>query len=273
MTTLDTQFVPSPVGKIEVRRGGSGPALVYLHSAMGEGAGLPLLDELAAISELYAPMFPGFGESEGIEQIDDMEDAVFHLLDLFDELDLAVPAVMGLSLGAWMAVEIATRYPERVGPLVLVNPVGLYLPDAPIKDIFGRSPAELARDMFADQSHPIAQMMTAIGEFRSDPAMTRNLTFDMIKPMAQTMAATAKLGWDPYLHDPKLPKRLHRVASPTLVVRGIQDTLVPAEHARYYSEHIEGARLVEIEGAAHLLSLEKPAELTAAVKEFLDETG
>jgi len=269
MAAVESQLVQTPVGKIQLRRGGSGEPLVYLHSAMGEGDGLPLLDELAGVAELYAPMFPGFGESEGIDQIDDMEDGVFFLLELFDELGLESPTLMGLSLGGWMCVEVATRYPERVGRLVLLNPVGLYLPDAPIKDIFGRSPAELAVDMFADQSHPVAQMMSAIGEFRSDPTMIENLTFDMIKPMAQTMAATAKLGWDPYLHNPKLPKRLHRVTAPTLIIRGKKDTLVPPQHARYYEKHIEGARLVELDDAAHLVSLEKPAEIAALVKEFV----
>jgi pimeloyl-ACP methyl ester carboxylesterase len=267
--TVETQYVQSQVGKIQLRRGGSGSPLVYLHSAMGEGEALPMLDELAGVAELIAPMFPGFGDSEGIEQIDDMEDAVFHMLDVLDELGLPAPALMGTSLGAWLALEIATRYPERAGRLVLVNPVGLHLDGTPIKDIFGRSPGELAEDMFADQSHPMAQMMHAVGDFRSDPTLMGNLTFDMIKPLAQTMAATAKLGWDPYLHNPKLPRRLHRVTAPTLIIRGKQDTLVPPEHARYYEAHIPGARLVEVDGAAHMMPLEKATEITALVRDFL----
>jgi len=269
MAAVETQYVQSQVGKIQLRRGGAGQPLVYLHSAMGEGDALPMLDELAGIAEVIAPMFPGFGESEGIDQVDDMEDAVFHVLDLFDELGLAAPTVMGTSLGGWMALELATRYPERAGRLVLVNPVGLYLQGTPIRDIFGRTPAELADDMFADDSHPMAQMMRAVGEFRSDPTMAGNLTFDMIRPMAQTMAATAKLGWDPYLHNPKLPRRLHRVTAPTLIIRGRQDTLVPPEHARHYAEHIRGARLVEVDGAAHMMPLEKPEEIARLVGEFM----
>lgn len=271
---VETHYVETHVGKMQVRRGGSGPVVVYLHSATGEGEAMLLLDELSASCEVVAPMFPGFGESEGIDEMEDMEDAVFHLLDVFDRLELTregqgPPTVAGLSLGAWMAVELATRYPERVGRLVLVNPVGLFIEGAGVRDIFGRTPAEMAEDMFADQSHPMAQMMHMLSEFRSDPTRMAEIPFEMIRPLAQTMAATAKLGWDPYLHNPKLRKRLHRVTAPTLVVRGAQDTLVPPAHAEAYAAEIPNARLVEVDGAAHLLPLEKPSELAQLVTEFV----
>ncbi|HVF74547.1 MAG TPA: alpha/beta hydrolase [Acidimicrobiales bacterium] len=256
-------MIETHVGQIELRRMGAGSNVVYLHSAMGEGEGLLLLDELASTFEVFAPMFPGFGASEGIEQIDDMEDVAFHLLDLFDRLHLEQPTVVGLSLGGWIAAELAVRYPERLGGLVLVNPVGLYIKGAEVKDIFGRKLDELADDFFADQSHPMAQMMRMLHD--ADPA---SLPFDLVRPVVQTMAATARLGWDPYLHNPKLHKRLWRITVPTLVVRGVHDTLVPRAHAEAYVEAIDGARLVEVEGAAHLLALEKPAELAALIRDF-----
>ncbi len=269
MAPVTTELVQTRVGKVQVRRGGSGAAVVYLHSATGEGEGLPFLDALADEFDTIAPMFPGYGESEGIEQIDDMDDAVFHLLDLWEQLGLDAPTVVGLSLGGWMGLELAVRYPEKVGRLVLVNAVGLYLPGAEIKDIFGRTPAEMADDMFADHDHPMYQMMKAFGDFRTDFSVVSTIPFEIVKPLAQTMTATAKLGWDPYLHDPKLRKRLWRVTAPTLVVRAEHDTLVPAAHAETYAAEIAGARLEIVPDAAHLLPLEKPAELAALVHEFV----
>ncbi|MGH9139111.1 MAG: alpha/beta fold hydrolase [Acidimicrobiales bacterium] len=269
--SMTPTFVDTHVGKIFLLRGGegSGRPLVYLHSATGESVGWPVFDELEGRGfEVLAPLFPGFGESEGIEQIDDMEDAVFHLLDLWEVLGLEAPVVVGLSLGAWMAAELATRYPERIGKLVLVNPVGLRIDGAPVKDIFGRSPGEMAEDLFADQSHPMAQMAHALADFRSDPAQIGNLTFDMIKPIVQSMGATARLGWDPYLHNPKLRGRLHRISCPTLVVRADKDTLVPPQHAETYAAEIPGARLQVIPDAAHLVPVEKPAELADLIAGF-----
>jgi pimeloyl-ACP methyl ester carboxylesterase len=162
MAALRDETLRTRVGRVELRRGGGGEPIVYLHSAMGEGAGLDFLERLATGADVIAPVFPGFGESDGIDQIDDIEDAAFHLIDVWDRLDLHAPAVIGLSLGGWLALEVATRWPERVGRLVLVNPVGLYLPGAVIADIFGRSPGELANDLFADQDHPLAQTMHAV---------------------------------------------------------------------------------------------------------------
>jgi 2-hydroxy-6-oxonona-2,4-dienedioate hydrolase len=272
-TLLQTETVTTRVGDVQVRRGGEAGTtpVVYLHSAQGEGEGLEFLERLAEHRAIVAPLFPGFGDSEGIDQVDDMDDAVFHLLDLWDRLGFSddPPAVVGLSLGGWMAVELATRYPEKVGALVLVNPAGLYLQGHPIKDIFGRPPGELAEDLFHDQSHPVAQLMHTLNELSSDVGRSVEIPFEMIKPLAATMAATAKLAWDPYLHNPKLPRRLWRVTCPTLVVRGAQDTLIPPAHAQYYAANIAGARYVEVPDAAHMLPWEKPTELAAIVSDFL----
>src|SRR5688500_16890387 len=97
-----------------------------------------------------------------------MEDAVFHLLDVWQLLALDAPAVLGVSLGAWMGAEIATRYPEKIGELVMVSPVGLHLADAPIAEMFGRAPGELAEMLFSDQEHPIAAAMHAMDAFTGD---------------------------------------------------------------------------------------------------------
>jgi pimeloyl-ACP methyl ester carboxylesterase len=218
---MRTSVVPTRVGAVQVHRGGdthAGPPIVYLHSAQGEGESLLFLDQLAETHRVLAPVFPGFGSSEGLDQIDDLDDAVFHLLDLWGVLSLdaaPLPVVVGLSLGGWMAVEMATRYPEKVGALVLVNPAGLYLQGHEIKDIFGRTPGELAADLFFDQNYPVAQMMHALDELTADVGKQIAIPFEVVKPIATTLAATAKLAWDPYLHNPKLPRRLWRITCPS----------------------------------------------------------
>lgn len=263
MGAVAPERVATRLGDVEVRRGGAGRPLVYLHSALGEGDRLPLLDLLAADFDVVAPMFPGFGASEGIEQVDDIDDALYHLVDLWDRLGLVDPVVVGLSLGGWMGVELAVRWPERVGRLVLVNAVGLYLRGAEIGDIFARRPWELVDELFADPSHPLARAARAMQHVPSS-----QVDFSLLRPLLQHQAATARLGWNPYLHDPKLPGRLHRVVAPTLVVRGAHDTLVPAAHAEAYAAAVTGARLEVVEGAAHLLGVERPEALAALVRDF-----
>jgi pimeloyl-ACP methyl ester carboxylesterase len=263
--TFADERVATPVGSIQLARGGAGRPVVYFHSATGEGGDAVAL--LARNHTVYAPMFPGFGASEGIEHIDDIEDASWHLLDLLDALELERPALVGMSLGGWLAAELAARYPARVEALVLINPAGLWIKDAPIKEIFGRLPNELAEDLFADQSHPVAALMHQMAAVAED--RNAEIPFELLRPTLQSLAATAKLAWDPYLHDPKLARLLPRVRARTLVVHGAADRLIPRPHAEAYAELIPGAELVDVEGAGHLALLEKPDEVTTLIEEFL----
>ncbi len=271
-TVLEESRLEAPIGTIQVFRGGAGPQLVYLHSAGGETP-FELLTDLADDFDVIAPIFPGFGESEGIDDIDSMEDAVFHLLDVWELLALEQPAVAGVSLGGWMALELATRYPGHVRALVLVNAVGLYLADAPIAELFGRAPDELAEMLFDDQSHPIAQAMHAMAEFAGDVGKQVEIPIELIVPMWKALGATARLGWDPYLHNPKLRGRLRRVTSPALVVAGEHDTLVPLAHAQVYASELPNARLEVMRDAAHWLQMERPAELAGLMRAFLKSEG
>ena len=273
MAPVTARMVDSRVGSISIQESGSGPPLVYLHSAMGEGAGLELLGHLGDRFAVTAPMFCGFGESAGIEAIDDIEDASFHLLDLLGGLGCwddpgRPPILMGLSLGGWMAAEFATRWPERVGGLVLVNPAGLYLRGAEIADIFGRPPSEMAADLFADPEHPIAQVMRMMETSFANLTAGEEIPFELIKPQIQAMTATARIAWNPYLHNPKLPGRLWRIDCPTLVVRGEHDSLIPAPHCRAYADAIRGARHETMAGVAHMIPLEQPDALAGLVADF-----
>jgi 2-hydroxy-6-oxonona-2,4-dienedioate hydrolase len=258
------------VGLVELYEGGEGGRvpLVYLHSANGEAAGLEFLDLLAAGRRVLAPVFPGFGTSEGIEHIEDIEDAAFHLLDLCDRLEIPSADFVGMSLGGWMAAELAVRWPERVRRMVLVNAVGLYVQGSPIGEIFGRPLDELAGNLFADPEFPLAILMREMAKF--DKGLSE-VPFDLLRPVLQAQAVTAKLGWNPYLHDPKLRGRLGRITAPTLVVHASDDGIVPRSHAEAYVEGIPVSGIAELENAAHLAVIERPLELSEIVVSFLDE--
>jgi pimeloyl-ACP methyl ester carboxylesterase len=152
--------------------------------------------------------------------------------------------------------------------LVLINPAGLYIEGDPIKDIFGRSPAEMAKDLFADQSHPVAQMMNQMDKAMSDASALKNIPFELIAPQLKSQAAAARIGWNPYLHNPRLRRRLGRIKVPTLVVRAESDTLIPAAHCRAYADEIPGAEFVEVANAAHMVVLEHPGEVAAIINRF-----
>jgi len=268
VTALAVDTLPCAVGEVEVWRGGTGGPvpLVYLHSAQGEAAGTGCLETLADTRAVVAPVFPGFGRSQGLDAIDDIEDASFHLLDVLDRLGLARVDLFGLSLGGWMAAELATRWPERVRRVVLVNALGLYVEGSPITEIFGRPLDRLAAELYADPDHPVAQLMRALAEAEADPA---SIPFEVLRPVIGAQAATAKIGWNPYLHNPKLRGRLGRVSAPALIVRGACDGIVPRAHAEAYAAGIPDARLVDMADVAHMATTERPQEMADLVLSHL----
>jgi pimeloyl-ACP methyl ester carboxylesterase len=244
-----------------VLRKGSGDPVLYLHSASGE-TWWTEFDEALAMSgfDLIHPAHPGFETSEGLAEIDDVHDLAFHTLDLLDALGLERVAIVGSSLGGWLAAELAVYAPERVTKMVLADPAGLA---APVADMWALRPPQLAELLFGDQEHWMAQLMKAIDLETALPPP------EILLPLLQAMETAARIGWNPYLHDPKLPGRLHRVRAPTLVVWGERDGFIPRSQGEHFVELIAGARLEIIQGCGHLPVLESSEELARLTIEFL----
>ena len=256
---LDVRGTP-----VEVRSAGSGPPVLYLHGAGGDSDWLPLFDRLAERFTVYHPSHPGFGKSGGLEHIDDIEDLVFHYVDLLAALGLdgRQPNIVGSSFGGWIAAEMAHRSPHLVGRLVLIDAAGLWLDEAPMAEMFGQEPPDMATLLFHDQRHPLAVAMASI----TDPTQ---LPEAVMLPMFKAMEALAKVAWNPYFHNPKLERRLDRITAPTLVIWGGQDRLIPLAHGERYVARIPGARLVVIDHCGHLPVLEQPDAVYELITDFL----
>ena len=267
MAGLNMEMLQVNGAPIQMLRGGQGPPLLYLHSAGAEVVWRPfqaVLSTLAQDFQLFAPAHPGFAMSEGLDQIDNMEDLVFHYLDLLDVLGLDRVNVVGMSLGGWLAAELATRNPERVSRLVLVDAAGLYLP--------GNDGFEFFLDPITTPGYSQQMRERCFHDPTSELARTfipDTIAFDQLLFHYRARQATARVAWNPYFYNPKLRGRLRRVKCPALVLWGDSDGLLPLEFARAYQEAIPGARLTVINQCGHLPPIEKPEEFAAAVKEFL----
>jgi pimeloyl-ACP methyl ester carboxylesterase len=235
-----------------------GPPVVYLHSGFGEVGALPLFDHLAGSGfRVLAPELPGFGHSDPPLDWHGIEDAVFHLGRLLDVLDLRHPTVVGSSLGGWLAAELAVWFPDRVGRLVLVDAVGLRVEGAPVADLFRLRPRELAARVLPNGGDLLSLLAPAI-EGDDDPNAA-------LLHLFHAMESTARLGWNPYLHDPKLARRLHLVVAPTLVLWGGDDGLVPLAHGEAYAAAIAGSTLEVLPDVGHLPALECPEMVAGAM--------
>lgn len=253
----ETTFLEVAGRKTQLTRGGEGPPLVYLHSAGGETEWMPFHEQLAQHFTVYAPAHPGFALSEGLDSIDDIYDVAWHYVDLFKQLELTGVPVVGFSLGAWIGVELAILRPELVGRLVMVDAAGLRVEGAPMEELFIDDLDKLRKLVFFDPECPAV-----------DLAMPRSLDDSRILLWLRAREATARVGWNPYLHNPRLPRHLRRVECPVRVLWGREDRLVPLAHGEYYAEHLPNATLEVLEQCGHMLPFEKPEEMVSSVVKF-----
>ncbi len=256
-STVEERRVQVDGTDVRVQVAGQGEPVVYLHGASGAGWA-PGLETLAERFRVYLPEHPGFGETERPSWIETVRDVALFYLDLFEALGLHRVSLVGQSLGGWIAAELASLCCHPLRRLVLADAAGLALPGETRLDQFAMAPDAIVRALYFDQS--LAERALAV-----EPSP------EQVRAQVRNRAMTARLGWSPYLSDPSLRRRLHRVRVPTLVVWGAQDRLVPLSHGRAYAEGIPGARLVVIENCGHLTAVERPAEFARVVGGFLQE--
>jgi pimeloyl-ACP methyl ester carboxylesterase len=260
---MDETFMTVGDVRVHLLQSGAGeagvarPPLLYLHGTTPSGSWLPVHARLAERFTVYAPDLPGFGGTEAPEWVEGMDDLVLHLCELLDALGLIRPHVAGFSLGGWLAAELAVFYPERVGGLVLAAAPGLHVAEAPVLDLFALGREQLARALFYNPAD--ASLL-----FSSSPTVEERVR------QYRELTMLARLAWNPSF-DPKLKRRLRRVASPTLLLWGAEDRLVPPAHGEAYREALPDARLMLLPDCGHMAPLECPDAFAAAIIAFLEE--
>lgn len=245
---------------VAIRHGGDGPPFVYLHSTLGESMRwLPFHDAWARRHTVYAPLHPGFGKSGGFEDISSIEDMAFHYVELFDALGFEEPIILGgVSLGGWIAAELAVRWPERVKCLWLSGTPGLWVEEEPLPDLFRLMEDDQAvrKMLFHDPQGYVADML--LGGVPDD---------EKIINVYQALTVLARLMWErPY--SPRLASRLNRIECPVLLLWGDDDRLVPPAYARAYQKGLPHAELKLLKECGHLGMFEKEKEFVEAVSSF-----
>jgi len=244
--------------QIEILTRGNGKPLLFLHPELGLDPAAAVVDRLASGARLVAPSHPGFGRSEVTKSLTTVDDLAYFYLDLIEALDLRGAALVGVSFGAWIAAEIAIKSTARLSHLVLADAVGIKVSDREtrdIPDIFAMTDGQFAELAYADP---------AIGkiDYTAKPEAE-------LKIVARNREATARYAWSPYLHDPKLKGRLHRIRIPTLVLWGDKDRLTAPDYGRAYAAAIPGARFELIGACGHFPHIEQPEAFARTVLGFI----
>lgn len=255
LNTIATTRVP-----VRYYEGGSGTPLVFLHGAGGLDMDLSFLDALAQRFHVYAPLVPGYGDSEECPELRDMLDFTLHTWDVVSALGLKDPVLAGFSMGGMIASEMAAIAPNDVSRLALIAPAGLWLDQHPIPDFFAMLPFELPPVLFYDEAAG-AKAMTA-GVDLSDP----NFLQAFLVQNARQLGAAGKILFP--IPERGLASRLYRIRAKTQLIWGDSDKLIAPVYAQEFQRGIAGSSLTIIPQAGHLVPFEKPAAVVAAISQL-----
>jgi pimeloyl-ACP methyl ester carboxylesterase len=232
--------------RIRYREAGEGSALVHLHGAGGLRL-TPAHELLARRFRVVAFEMPGFGDSPENTRTRDMPELAATMGKAIGELGLDGFTLWGASFGGKAALWLAAQEPQRVAALVLEAP-------AAIRPAGGAPPAgtqeEMARRLYA---HP--ERMAPLPP--ADPTVhekQRRLVARLFGPAREAALET----------------RLGSLATPTLVLFGTEDRVIPPEFGRLYKELMPNAHLVFVYDAGHAIGAERPEAFAEVVSDFVE---
>jgi len=266
--------------QIGYRRGGQGPVLLLLHGIAGSSlTWVPAMSLLQSDYTVLAPDFPGHGASEkplGDYSLGNLASAMRDFLNL---LGIDRATVVGQSFGGGVALQFAYQFPERCERLVLVDAGGLgrevnwilrlaTLPGAEyvMPALFPASVGNWGDSVvkfFGGRGLPNAQ---AVEMWRSYKSLTEGES-------RHAFVRTVRSVIDPGGQSVSAADRLYLTAhTPTLIVWGDHDKIIPLHHAYLAHEAISNSRLEVMEGVGHYPQVEEPVRFVKILRDFLRTT-
>jgi pimeloyl-ACP methyl ester carboxylesterase len=253
--------------------------LVFVHGLSGCWANwLEQLPVFAAEHRVVTLDLPGFGHSP-MPSKEISISGYARLLDrLLGELGIDAAAVVGNSMGGFIASELAIAFPQRVERLVLISAAGISTTGHPgtaralpslrrLETILAATAGWVASksDTVARRARLREALMALV--VRHPDRLPAALAAEQLRGAGKpgfVQALESILEYD-------IRERLPEIACPTLVVWGERDRLVPLGDADVFVELIPNARKVVFQDTGHMSMLERPAAFNALLAEFLAE--
>jgi pimeloyl-ACP methyl ester carboxylesterase len=258
--TKNAEVRPFAGADLEVFRAGTGPQALLLHGAYGWWGWEPVLERMSQQLAVVAPSHPNFGRSSRNPTVDTVDDLAYYYLDFLEEQAMLPARIVGFGLGGWIAAEMAVRDPGAVERLVLVSSVGIKVGDRETRDI---------GDPFILMGDEHQAMLWHDWNTHKAPLPGPGMEPELLERMLRNAESAMLYGWKPYMHNPKLRQRLHRIKANTLVVWGEQDRIVSREYGKAFADSIPGAKFIAIADAGHYLYREQLDAFARPVLDFL----
>jgi pyruvate dehydrogenase E2 component (dihydrolipoamide acetyltransferase) len=248
------------VGKVRyAKRGDKGDALILIHGFGGDlDNWLFNIDALGEVATVYALDLPGHGQSSKAMANPSLKSMSAVLAEFMDNAGIGPAHLVGHSMGGAIAMQTAIDHPSKVKTMTLINSGGLgeeigsYVKDYVAAE--GRRDLKpVLETLFADKSLVSRQLVDDVLKFKR---------LDGVQPFLSSLA-DAVFGGGKQKDAPG--KALGDAASKALVIWGSGDQVIPASHA----QNLPGAKVHVIEGAGHMVFMEKASEVNALIKSHI----
>ena len=254
---VESRTVEAGGHRIHMLSQGEGEALVILPGLLSTAHDAsPLLDAFARRRRAIAVDLLGQGRSSRPDiaySISDQSNAVIAVLD---QARLGPVDLLGVSMGGWIALDVAAKRPDLVRRLILAGSAGL------------RFETDLTPEFFAPQD--VVALNRLVERQSARPArLPAFLARDSVRRLRANEWVTLRAARSMITWREAYDRRLGVVHAPTLVYWGREDRIIPLEAGRRLAAGIAGARLVVGDGCGHLAVLECRDHFVGAVEAFL----
>lgn len=245
---------------------GNGPVVVFVNGLTMSLNGW--VQQVEAFGQRYSVLrydCRGQGTSDKPEAAYSQEIHARDLKMLLDRLNIPKAHIVGLSNGGMIAQHFALMYPETTGALVLVDTcshVDILL-ELIVKSWI-KATESGGNGLRYDVALPTIFSENFISKNLDTIMALRELSIEMNTPEAVINLSNASIGHD-------LRDRVSEIVSPTLIVFGEEDILIPFKYSKELNEKIKGSKLVVMKECGHASPLEKPDEFNTLAMDFLKD--
>jgi 3-oxoadipate enol-lactonase len=251
--------------------GGRGPAILFSHGLFWDTSLFaPQVTALKSQYRCIAYDHRGQGRSaESDLRAIDMDTLFGDAVALIEALDLKPVHVCGLSMGGCVAIRLGARRPDLVRSLLLLDTSADPEPlrNAPKYRLWNWTARCFGVGRVAEATMPIMFGKSAL----CDPA--RAAERDAWRRQLRSNRRSLWRAVNGVIERPSVHHELSRIAAPTLVMVGEEDTVTVPAKAERIAATITGAKLVRIPRAGHIVTLEQPQAATKAISGFLGGLG
>lgn len=267
----ETGFIRAGKLTIYYERQGEGPPVLLLHAGLQDHRMWePQVNFIKKNHQVITVDLPAQGKSSGVDSTIFMADV---LIKVLDGLEVDRVTVIGLSYGSSSATDLVLAYPERIDKVVLVS-AGLTGWDKVLQaDTISTKHFALLDTAFNKEEYEkTAELFTKAwcdGPFRKPEEVKEETRAYIYFTTLANLRDHDKDSWAKF-SEITAAERISQLKKPVLIVYGDKDLPIIRTVSQFLHEKIEGSKIVEMPGVAHMLNMEAPEEFNKIVSRFID---